>query len=46
MNMVKFLLKFEYFYIVLEKSKHYAKIRRSKVTGYAALTSKYILDEQ
>ena len=38
--MVKCLPEFEYFYCVLEKLKHYIfKIRRSKVTDYAALIS-------
>ena len=35
--MVKCLPEFEYFYCVLEKTNIISKIRRSKVTDYAAL---------
>ena len=35
--MVKCLPEFEYFYCVLEKNNTIFKIRRSKVTDYAAL---------
>ena len=38
--MVKCLPEFEYFYCVLEKKNIIFKIRRSKVTDYAALKSK------
>ena len=35
--MVKCLPKFEYFYCILEKRNFISKIKRSKVTDYAAL---------
>ena len=38
MKMVKCLPEFKYFYCTLEKKKISSKIRRSKVTDYAALT--------
>ena len=42
MKMVKYLPEFEYFYCFLEKKKFISKIRRSKVTDYAALKSESI----
>ena len=41
--MVKCLPEFEYFYCVLEKLNIIFKIRRSKVTDYAALRSLFCL---
>ena len=39
--MVKCLPEFEYFYYILKNRKFISKIRRSKVTDYAALRSKF-----
>ena len=44
--MVKCLPEFEYFYCVLEKKNIIFKIRRSKVTDYAALSLKLPLKHQ
>ena len=40
--MVKCLPEFEYFYCVLKNRKIISKIRRSKVTDYAALNERVI----
>ena len=42
-KMVKCLPEFEYFYCVLENKNIIFKIRRSKVTDYAALSDIFIM---
>ena len=45
MKMVKCLPEFENFYCILEKNRNFiSKIRRSKVTDYAALTGPMMRD--